>query len=119
VVPYSPEHRQIQTNDNLLQEVAGITGGTVIQDPAQAFTLHRRRGTARAPAWPWLFGAALLLFLPDVAFRRLRLASWFGRALGAGRAGAGPAGAAAARGPTADSIRVARGGGWRGGREKQ
>ncbi len=29
VVPYSPEHRQIRTNDSLLQEVAAITGGTV------------------------------------------------------------------------------------------
>jgi hypothetical protein len=120
VVPYSPEHRQIQTNDSLLHEVAGITGGAVIRDPAHAFTLNRRRGTARAPAWPWLFGAALLLFLPDVACRRLRLAGWLGGALSAGRAGGGLGGAAAPRGPTPESIRVARGAGYhgrRGGRE--
>ncbi len=121
VVPYSPEHRQMQANEGLLQELAGITGGAVIQNPAQAFTLNRHRGTARAPAWPWLFGAALLLFLPDVAFRRFRLAGWLGRALGAGRTGGGPGGAAAPRGPTAESIRVARGAGHygrRGGREQ-
>jgi Ca-activated chloride channel homolog len=111
VVPYSPEHRQIQANEGLLQEMAGITGGTVIQDPAQAFTLNRRRGTARAPAWPWLFGAALLLFLPDVAFRRFRLAGWLGRALGAGRSGGRPGAPGAPGGPTAESIRVARGAG--------
>lgn len=111
VVPYSPEHRQLQANEGLLQEVAAITGGAVIEDPAQAFTLHRRRGTARAPAWPWLFGAALLLFLPDVAMRRLGLAGWLGRAVGRGRPGAGSWGGAPPRGPTDESVRVARGGG--------
>jgi hypothetical protein len=30
-------------------------------------------------AWPYLLGLALLLFLPDVAIRRLQLRGWFGR----------------------------------------
>ena len=108
VVPYSPEHRHLQANEGLLQELAAITGGAVIEDPAQAFSLNRRRGTARAPAWPWLFGAALVLFLPDVALRRLRLAGWLGRSLG-GR-GATGGGGGSPRGPTGESIRIARGG---------
>jgi uncharacterized membrane protein len=108
VVPYSPEHRQLETNEGVLREVAAITGGAVIEDPAQAFGLHRKRGTARVPAWPWLFAAALLLFLPDVAFRRLRPGGWLGRTLGGGPAPG--AGRAAARGPGEESIRVARSG---------
>jgi Mg-chelatase subunit ChlD len=113
VVPYSPEHRQLQANEGLLHEVAAITGGAVMENPAQAFSLNRRRGAARAPAWPWLFAAALLLFLPDVALRRLRLAGWLGRAVGRGRTGAGPGGGTAPRGPTGESVRVTRGGGRR------
>ena len=113
VVPYSPEHRQLQANEALLHELAAITGGAVIEDPAQAFSLHRRRGTAPAPAWPWLFGAALLLFLPDVAVRRLRLRGWLGRAAGGRRATSGAAGGQAPQAPTNESVRVARGGGRR------
>ncbi|MFN8535270.1 MAG: VWA domain-containing protein [Dehalococcoidia bacterium] len=68
-----PEARSLGPNDRLLNRLAGVTGGRQIADPAAAFAdITRPAGLAWLPVWPWLLGAALVLFVLDIAARRLR-----------------------------------------------
>ncbi|HLT95777.1 MAG TPA: VWA domain-containing protein [Acidimicrobiia bacterium] len=50
---------------------AEATGGRVGIEPSQAFDRAANRGDALLPAGPWVLMAALVLFLADVAMRRL------------------------------------------------
>ena len=79
VVPYSPEHRVLSLNEVLLRDLATLSGGAAPTQAGQAFTQNRRKMRVWVEAWPYLLGLALLLFLPDVAIRRLQLRGWFGR----------------------------------------
>ena len=83
VAPYSPELRALAVNESLLHDVTTLSGGAVPSRAAESFTRNRRKARVWVAAWPYLLGLALLLFLPDVAIRRLRLQ---------GRLGRGPAG---------------------------
>jgi Ca-activated chloride channel family protein len=68
-----PEARSLAPNDRLLNRLAGVTGGRQIADPAAAFAdISRPAGLAWLPFWPWLLGSALVLFVLDIAARRLR-----------------------------------------------
>ncbi|GIW06481.1 MAG: VWA domain-containing protein [Dehalococcoidia bacterium] len=68
-----PEARSLAPNDRLLNRLAGVTGGRQIADPAAAFAdTTRPAGLAWLPLWPWLLGGALVLFVLDIAARRLR-----------------------------------------------
>lgn len=91
VVPYSPEHRALSVNEPLLRDVATVTGGAAPSQPGQSFTQNRRKARVWVEAWPYLLGLALLLFLPDVAIRRLQLRGRLWRSL-SGRSGSRPAG---------------------------
>jgi len=71
VVPYAQELRELGVDEPLLREVSETTGGTVLTAPAQAFVNARRQSRVALPVWPWLVGAAVLLLLPDIAFRRV------------------------------------------------
>lgn len=69
---YPDELRLQLTNEDLLRRVAETTGGVFGPKPASVFapdgrTVHRVR-----PLWPSLLLSALLLFVADVALRRLR-----------------------------------------------
>ena len=75
VVPYSAEYRERQTNTRLLTEVARVTGGAVLDDPLRAFAHDQRAPGQPLELWPWLLALAAILFLFDVAVRRLRM-SW-------------------------------------------
>jgi len=101
VVPYSPEHRALALNEALLRDLTTISGGAAPTQADQAFTQNRRKMRVWIEAWPYLLGLALLLFLPDVAIRRLQLRGWFGRGApppgGLAPLGAGPSVAPAAR----------------------
>lgn len=68
-----PEARSLAPNDRLLNRIAGVTGGRQIADPAAAFAdTSRPPGLWWLPLWPWLLGSALVLFVLDIAARRLR-----------------------------------------------
>ncbi|MGC9334507.1 MAG: glutamine amidotransferase, partial [Anaerolineae bacterium] len=96
VVPYSPEYRDSGPDQGLLRELAGLTGGGQLAEPAAAFA-HDLPAAARGrEVWTALLLAAALLFPVDVAVRRLNVgrrefeaaAGWVrGRLLGR-RAGA-------------------------------
>ena len=76
-ISYKPEYRHLSTNDDFLKELASVTGGKYkpeisdlfIVDPTETATVHRR-------LWRWFLAIALLLFVIDVALRRLDLAGY-------------------------------------------
>ncbi len=73
-VPLAPEFRDLTDNAALLSEVAAVTGGRVIDDPA-AVNLFDRAGVkipeSAQTAMPPLIYALLAAFLLDVAVRRI------------------------------------------------
>ena len=74
VVPYSPEYRTLRSNPDLLSQLARLTGGRQLADPLQTFDHSIPAGGSPREIWPLLVTLAALLFLFDVAVRRLRLA---------------------------------------------
>ncbi len=79
-VPFSPEFRELSTNEAILREVQQMTGGRWLEDMSDPAALDLFRHdlpptVSRQPAWDWTVAWLLLpLFLVDVALRRL--ASW-------------------------------------------
>lgn len=73
VVPYSPEYRAIGVDSSFLADLARITGGELLQDPAQAFAHTLPSVGEPQPLWPALAILAALLFVGDVATRRVRV----------------------------------------------
>jgi uncharacterized membrane protein len=72
VATYSPEYKQLGSNNALLKDVAGLTGGKVLTSPEQAFSDDLSRTTRQQELWPWLLLLAILLFPFDIAIRRIR-----------------------------------------------
>jgi hypothetical protein len=72
VVPYSPEYRDLGTNDALLGTLASTTGGTIIQTPDQAFTHDLPSVGAPRSIWPALLALLAIVLVADVAVRRVR-----------------------------------------------
>ena len=73
VIPYSQEYRELRANPELLGQLAGLTEGRVVEDPKTVFDRERRVDGQPRELWPWLMALAILLFVFDVAARRLRL----------------------------------------------
>jgi Ca-activated chloride channel family protein len=73
VIPYSQEYRDLRANPDLLGQLAGLTDGRVVDDPKSVFERERRVDGQPRELWPWLMALAVLLFVFDVAARRLRL----------------------------------------------
>lgn len=74
VVPYSPEYRTLKTNTDLLLQLARATGGRQLVDPLTTFDHTVPAGGSPREIWPVLVALASVLFLLDIAVRRLRLA---------------------------------------------
>lgn len=73
-VAFSPEYRELETNEALLAEIASRTGGRVLGDAdlASIFAPSRMQPVQiRRPAWEYLIRWMLLLFLLDVGVRRI------------------------------------------------
>ncbi|MGI6412774.1 MAG: VWA domain-containing protein [Syntrophomonadaceae bacterium] len=71
IVPYSSEYKSPGTNYPFLEQLAHSTGGTIIDDPAQVFADNLAPVKGAVKLWPWFLTAALLLFLADIAARRI------------------------------------------------
>ncbi len=71
-IDYPEELRLQATNEDLLRRVAEATGGFFRPEPASVFAPDGRTVPRVARFWTWLLLAALLLFVADVALRRLR-----------------------------------------------
>jgi uncharacterized membrane protein len=82
VVPYAQELRDLGVDENLLRELAELTGGAALEDPRDVFLKGRRQSRINVDVWPWLVGLVAALLVPDIALRRLgpgaftRLTGW-------------------------------------------
>ena len=75
-VSYSPEFSEAQPNFNLLRRLAEAGGGRVLdpRNPADNPFLHDRLKTFQPrDLWEWLLRLAVLLFVLDVAVRRIQI----------------------------------------------
>ncbi len=74
-VSYKPEYRHLSVNEPFLKELAASTGGKFQPTMEELFKIAEGESVpVRKRLWPWLLGAALILFVLDVALRRLDLA---------------------------------------------
>jgi len=77
-VPFSPEYRDLETNEAVLRQVTNVSGGRWLAmdpDSDDLFSHDLPPTEARRPAWSFVLAWLLLpAFLLDVAVRRL--ASW-------------------------------------------
>ncbi|MDH3499360.1 MAG: VWA domain-containing protein [Acidimicrobiia bacterium] len=71
VSAYSDEFAFRSADPTLAMEMADISGGRVDPAPGGAFDQALELGRTERGIWPWLAGLAMLLFLADVALRRL------------------------------------------------
>lgn len=71
VVGYPEELRLRPTNESLLQSLASVSGGTHDIAAEQVFELGDEMAADATPLWPYLIAGALLIFLLDVALRRI------------------------------------------------
>jgi hypothetical protein len=76
-ISYKPEYRHLSLNENFLRELARSTGGKYNPTMEELFRVVPDEAVPiRKRLWPWLLGTALLLFVIDVALRRLDLAGY-------------------------------------------
>jgi hypothetical protein len=72
VLGYSPEYREFETNPQLLENIAEITGGQNLVGLETAVFDHTLPSEATTrPIWTWLTLVAVLLLPLDIAVRRL------------------------------------------------
>lgn len=70
-VGYPDELRLRPTNETLLQELARVSGGQFNPAATELFPKSDRTAMRPTPLWPYLITLAALLFLLDVALRRI------------------------------------------------
>lgn len=78
-VGYSSEYRKAGQNRQLLEEIARISGGRMLEEPSSSMWRDVRARSGQ-PVWQWLVVFAALLFLADVAVRRVRVSLSVARA---------------------------------------
>jgi len=66
-------------NHDLLRSIAQLSGGKLEPRPPQVFEPTARTARRPIPLWPYLALAAALLFVADVAFRRIDFSLLFDR----------------------------------------
>src|SRR5262249_23831418 len=79
VVNYDDELRLRPTDEALLEAVARASGGTFKPEPEAVFAADERTASRPVPLWPYLLIAAALIFLADVALRRIDFDLLLGR----------------------------------------
>ncbi len=79
VVNYDDELRIRPTDEKLLEGVARASGGVYRPAPAEVFAEDERTAARPVPVWPYLVMAAALVFLADVALRRIDFDLLLGR----------------------------------------
>ena len=80
-VGYSDELRLKPTDETLLKQIAEVSGGKFQPNAADVFASTKRTANRPEPLWPWLVTLAAILFVLDVALRRIDLSTipWMGR----------------------------------------
>lgn len=78
VVGYPDELRLGPPEEDMMRRVAEISGGKYDPTPEQVFELDEsERAKNVYPLWPYLLSAAVIIFLFDVALRRIDFSLWF------------------------------------------
>lgn len=73
-VTYSPEYDiRYKGSKQLLEQIVSQTGGRIIDDPKQVFADDLAPVWRRTELWPYLLPLALMLFILDIALRRLKI----------------------------------------------
>lgn len=80
VINYDEELRLRPTDEKTLESIAQASGGTFKPDAAAVFAPDERTAAQALPLWPYLLMAAALLFVADVALRRIDFDLLLGRA---------------------------------------
>jgi uncharacterized membrane protein len=78
MVGYDEEFRLRPPNEELLQAIARASGGTYQPEPEALFAESERTAPRATPLWPYLVTVAALIWLADVALRRIDFALLFG-----------------------------------------
>jgi Mg-chelatase subunit ChlD len=78
-VGYPDELRLRPTNETMLQAIAHVSTGRYNPAPVDVFAPLDRTARRPVPLWPYLLMAAALVFVLDVALRRIDLAVALGR----------------------------------------
>jgi uncharacterized membrane protein len=78
VVNYADELRLKPTDQKLLASIARVSGGVFNLAPEATFATSERSASRAVPLWPYLVTAAAVLFLLDVALRRIDFALLLG-----------------------------------------
>lgn len=73
VVPYSPEYRSGGVDFGFLEELVRVTGGRLLEEPANAFLHNLPAQESAKEIWRVLLFIATLIFPIDVAVRRLTI----------------------------------------------
>ena len=68
---YSPEYRELKTNISLLENIARVTGGRVLEPTDDVFDRNLPIPRSSAPVWDWLMLFAILAFPLDVFVRKV------------------------------------------------
>ncbi|MAT16424.1 MAG: chloride channel protein [Planctomyces sp.] len=82
IVGYPDELRLKPTNTELLKSLAEMSGGKYDPTAEEIFENESRTTGRPTPLWPYLLAAALVLFLVDVALRRIDLSLFFPQFVG-------------------------------------
>jgi Ca-activated chloride channel homolog len=69
-VPYGDEYAAKPTNTALLEKIAELGNGKVLEDPTEAFREFTQQGFESKSIAHWLLLAAMLLFFIDITLRR-------------------------------------------------
>lgn len=78
MVGYPDELRLRPTNNDLLKTIARVSGGTYDPSASAIFAATDRTARRATPLWPYLITIAALVFLTDVALRRIDFSLVFG-----------------------------------------
>ena len=78
MVGYPDELRLRPVNEELLKKVAEVSGGQFDIQPESVLDVGEQRENHAEALWPYLLAIALLLFLVDVALRRIDFSLLFG-----------------------------------------
>ncbi|HUR55335.1 MAG TPA: VWA domain-containing protein [Gemmataceae bacterium] len=79
VVNYDDELRIRPADETLLKSIAESSGGVFKPEPEAVFAVDERTASRPLPLWPYLLMAAAIIFLADVALRRIDFDLMLGR----------------------------------------
>ncbi len=79
VVNYDDELRIRPTDEKFLESLARASGGQFKPEPEAVFAADDRTASRPVPLWPYLLMAAAIIFLADVALRRIDFDLLLGR----------------------------------------